>query len=110
MAPTSKKPKLGEMPFFSGGFAIPQKIIEMRSKAYSTLAGKPADHDEVYERIRANPEINSYDQFQDFADRKRETRPDDIELIRLSKFLSRNVKDGRKTVSHFVERRNKAKI
>ena len=109
MVPTSKKLKLDKKPFFSEGFTIPQKIIEMRSKAYSTLAGKPADHDEVYEWIRANPEINSYDQFQDFVDRNRETRPDDIELIRLSKFLSRNVKDGRKTVSHFVERRNRQK-
>ena len=81
MTPTAEKLKSGKKPFISARFATPQTIIEMRSKAYSTLAGKPADHDEVYEWIRGNPEINSYDQFQDFVDHNSEARPDDIELI-----------------------------
>ena len=107
MAPTAKKTKLDTSPFFSPGFAIPPQILEMRAKAYATLAAKAATHDEVFEWICASPAVNSYGQFEYQVDNGAAANPEDIQLARLSKFISRNAKDARKIVGIFIGRRNR---
>ena len=107
MVPTAKKTKLDTSPFFSPGFAIPPQILEMRAKAYATLAAKAATHDEVFEWICASPAVNSYGQFEYQVDNGAAANPEDIQLARLSKFISRNAKDARKIVGIFIGRRNR---
>ena len=70
----------------------------MISKAYATIAAQVVAHGEVSRRIRAASAVNSYGQFEYQLDNGAAANPEDIQLARLSKFISRNAKDARKIV------------
>ena len=101
MAPTLQKLRLGPCPYFSPGFLPPQKVLDLRSKAFASIAGKPATHEEAYEYVCQVEELNSYEKFEDYVDNGRKNDPGGIRLAKLSKFLSRNAKDGRKLATFF---------
>ena len=107
MVSTLQKLRSDPSPYFSPGFAVPQKVLNLRSKAFASFAGKPATHQEVYEYVCQAEDLNSYENFEDYVDNGRRNVPGDIRFARLSKFPPRNAKDARYPVTLFSERRNR---
>ena len=105
MVPTVAKWDLDPTPFFSPGFAVPEKIVAARSKAFVALKSRPSTNDEVFGWLQSHPGVDTYNNFVDFVDEN--VSPGDIALSRLAKFISKNVKDGRQIVDFLIQRRDR---
>ena len=108
MAPSVTKWDLDPYPFFSPNFDVPRKILAERSKAYNTLKNRSSPNDEVFEWLKAHPDIKTFNHFSDYVDEQLETKKGDIGLARLSKFISKNTKDGQQIVDNLINRRDRA--
>ena len=107
MVPTTNKWELDQTPFFSNDFKVPEKVSRDRAKAIASLKKRPAPNDEVYQWLCAHPSVDTYKAFEATVDDLLDSTPGHVPLMRLSAFLSKNVKDAKKIVNLLLERRDR---
>ena len=109
MCPTPKKPEVGDAPYFTKNFDIPETLWDKAAKLKTRLANTPSSLDEIYAFLVGNPSIDSYEALESLLDTG-DNKKLDIKMARISKFINNNIGRAKDLIGGLVSRRDRPKM